>query len=244
MPACQTRARWWLLVVAALFAVKTPGCLCRWRTQPCDHCRTATANYHAMHHLTCPASCAALPARACAGGGPCGRPRHGLAGHLRHHPCPLLLLPTTSSRPVRRAAAVHAALHCAVLCGATTRTPRRSLLCCAAPVGGCTCGSLLLHRPCIIPRLTSKPCPPPPPPPPQARPTLAPCTPPSCRWPSPAAPPGSWRRWRWVRRAAAGCPDLRLLQSKWYQWGFVFSVLYLAVWVFIGGPWWKAIGIF
>lgn len=26
------------------------------------------------------------------------------------------------------------------------------------------------------------------------------------------------------------------------QWGFLFSVLYLAVWVFVGGAWWKAIG--
>jgi hypothetical protein len=34
------------------------------------------------------------------------------------------------------------------------------------------------------------------------------------------------------------------LQSKWYQWGFVFSVLYLAVWVFVGGAWWKALGIY
>ncbi|KAL4446332.1 hypothetical protein ABPG77_003139 [Micractinium sp. CCAP 211/92] len=33
-------------------------------------------------------------------------------------------------------------------------------------------------------------------------------------------------------------------QAKWYQWGFLFSVLYLAVWVFVGGAWWKAIGIF
>lgn len=33
-------------------------------------------------------------------------------------------------------------------------------------------------------------------------------------------------------------------QAKWYQWGFLFSVLYLAVWVFVGGPWYKAIGIF
>lgn len=34
------------------------------------------------------------------------------------------------------------------------------------------------------------------------------------------------------------------LQSKWYQFGFVFSVLYLAVWVFVGGAWWKALGIY
>ena len=35
-----------------------------------------------------------------------------------------------------------------------------------------------------------------------------------------------------------------VVQAKWYQWGFLFSVLYLAVWVFVGGAWWKAIGIF
>ena len=38
-------------------------------------------------------------------------------------------------------------------------------------------------------------------------------------------------------------PLLPLLQAKWYQFGFVFSVLYL-VWVFVGGAWWKAIGLF
>ena len=34
-------------------------------------------------------------------------------------------------------------------------------------------------------------------------------------------------------------PFLYTLQAKWYQWGFLFSVLYLAVWVFVGGAWWK-----
>ncbi len=38
--------------------------------------------------------------------------------------------------------------------------------------------------------------------------------------------------------------DCFSLQAKWYQWGFLFSVLYLSVWVFVGGAWWKAIGIF
>jgi di/tricarboxylate transporter len=33
-------------------------------------------------------------------------------------------------------------------------------------------------------------------------------------------------------------------QAKWYQLGFIFSVLYLSVWLFVGGAWWKAIGIF
>lgn len=28
-------------------------------------------------------------------------------------------------------------------------------------------------------------------------------------------------------------------QAKWYQWGFLFSILYLAVWIFVGGAWWK-----
>jgi anion transporter len=32
-------------------------------------------------------------------------------------------------------------------------------------------------------------------------------------------------------------------QSKWYQFGFIFSVLYLAVWVFVGGAWWKVLGL-
>jgi DASS family divalent anion:Na+ symporter len=31
-------------------------------------------------------------------------------------------------------------------------------------------------------------------------------------------------------------------QSKWYQLGFTMSVFYLAVWVFAGGAWWKALG--
>ena len=29
-------------------------------------------------------------------------------------------------------------------------------------------------------------------------------------------------------------------QGKWYQFGLLLSVFYLAVWLFIGGPWWKA----
>ena len=32
-------------------------------------------------------------------------------------------------------------------------------------------------------------------------------------------------------------------QSKWYQWGFLFSVVYLAVWLGLGGAWWKIIGL-
>ena len=32
-------------------------------------------------------------------------------------------------------------------------------------------------------------------------------------------------------------------QTKWYQFGFIFSVLYLAVWVFVGGAWWKVLGL-
>jgi len=32
-------------------------------------------------------------------------------------------------------------------------------------------------------------------------------------------------------------------QGKWYQLGLILSFFYLAVWLFIGGPWWKFIGI-
>ncbi len=32
-------------------------------------------------------------------------------------------------------------------------------------------------------------------------------------------------------------------QSKWYQFGLLLSVFYLAVWLFIGGAWWKFIGL-
>lgn len=32
-------------------------------------------------------------------------------------------------------------------------------------------------------------------------------------------------------------------QSKWYQLGFMLSIYYLAVWLFIGGAWWKVIGL-
>lgn len=32
-------------------------------------------------------------------------------------------------------------------------------------------------------------------------------------------------------------------QSKWYQLGFVLSVYYLFVWLFVGGAWWKVIGL-
>ena len=32
-------------------------------------------------------------------------------------------------------------------------------------------------------------------------------------------------------------------QSKWYQLGFLFSVLYLGIWVFAGGAWWKVLGL-
>jgi hypothetical protein len=36
---------------------------------------------------------------------------------------------------------------------------------------------------------------------------------------------------------------IKPLQSKWYQFGFIFSVIYLAVWIFIGGSWWKVLGL-
>lgn len=32
-------------------------------------------------------------------------------------------------------------------------------------------------------------------------------------------------------------------QGKWYQFGLILSFFYLAVWLFIGGPWWKFIGL-
>ena len=32
-------------------------------------------------------------------------------------------------------------------------------------------------------------------------------------------------------------------QSKWYQFGFLMSIVYLAVWLFAGGAWWKVIGL-
>ena len=32
-------------------------------------------------------------------------------------------------------------------------------------------------------------------------------------------------------------------QSKWYQLGFIMSIYYLAVWLFVGGAWWKVIGL-
>eukprot|EP00208_Stichococcus_sp_RCC1054_P002914 CAMPEP_0206142908 /NCGR_PEP_ID=MMETSP1473-20131121/18595_1 /ASSEMBLY_ACC=CAM_ASM_001109 /TAXON_ID=1461547 /ORGANISM="Stichococcus sp, Strain RCC1054" /LENGTH=560 /DNA_ID=CAMNT_0053538077 /DNA_START=101 /DNA_END=1783 /DNA_ORIENTATION=+ len=32
-------------------------------------------------------------------------------------------------------------------------------------------------------------------------------------------------------------------QSKWYQLGFMLSVYYIAVWLFVGGAWWKVIGL-
>jgi di/tricarboxylate transporter len=33
-------------------------------------------------------------------------------------------------------------------------------------------------------------------------------------------------------------------QSKWYQLGFIFSLVYLAIWTFVGGAWWKVLGLF
>lgn len=32
-------------------------------------------------------------------------------------------------------------------------------------------------------------------------------------------------------------------QAKWYLYGFICSVYYLAVWFFVGGTWWKFIGL-
>lgn len=32
-------------------------------------------------------------------------------------------------------------------------------------------------------------------------------------------------------------------QNKWYQFGFIFSVLYLSIWTFVGGAWWKVLGL-
>ncbi|KAI8106179.1 hypothetical protein M9435_000726 [Picochlorum sp. BPE23] len=32
-------------------------------------------------------------------------------------------------------------------------------------------------------------------------------------------------------------------QAKWYQWGFLFSVVYLSTWLGVGGAWWKVLGL-
>ena len=32
-------------------------------------------------------------------------------------------------------------------------------------------------------------------------------------------------------------------QSKWYLYGAIMSVFYIAVWLFAGGAWWKVIGL-
>jgi di/tricarboxylate transporter len=32
-------------------------------------------------------------------------------------------------------------------------------------------------------------------------------------------------------------------QAKWYQWGFLFSVVYLSIWLGVGGAWWKVLGL-
>ncbi|KAL6780252.1 OMT1 [Auxenochlorella protothecoides x Auxenochlorella symbiontica] len=33
-------------------------------------------------------------------------------------------------------------------------------------------------------------------------------------------------------------------QAKWYQFGFIFSVIYLVVWVGVGSAWWKVLGLY
>lgn len=32
-------------------------------------------------------------------------------------------------------------------------------------------------------------------------------------------------------------------QAKWYQWGGVFSAVYLSIWLGVGGAWWKVLGL-
>lgn len=32
-------------------------------------------------------------------------------------------------------------------------------------------------------------------------------------------------------------------QAKWYQFGLIASIMYLAVWTFVGGAWWKVLGL-
>jgi len=32
-------------------------------------------------------------------------------------------------------------------------------------------------------------------------------------------------------------------QAKWYQWGFLFSIVYLSIWLGVGGAWWKVLGL-
>ena len=33
-------------------------------------------------------------------------------------------------------------------------------------------------------------------------------------------------------------------QAKWYQFGFIFSLIYLSIWLGVGSVWYKAIGIY
>ena len=33
-------------------------------------------------------------------------------------------------------------------------------------------------------------------------------------------------------------------QNKWYILGFISSVVYLGVWLVLGGAWWKVIGLY
>ena len=32
-------------------------------------------------------------------------------------------------------------------------------------------------------------------------------------------------------------------QNTWYKFGFIFSLIYLAIWGGVGGAWWKVIGL-
>lgn len=36
---------------------------------------------------------------------------------------------------------------------------------------------------------------------------------------------------------------LLLLQADWLKFGFLLSVVYLSIWLGVGGVWWKAIGL-
>lgn len=33
-------------------------------------------------------------------------------------------------------------------------------------------------------------------------------------------------------------------QNKWYVLGFISSLVYLSVWLILGGAWWKVIGLY
>lgn len=46
-----------------------------------------------------------------------------------------------------------------------------------------------------------------------------------------------------VSSGSCRCIRLTLLQGDWLKFGAILSVFYLAVWLGIGGAWWKVIGL-